>query len=113
MGAWGKLFSDKNKVTSTCTVKGADGVTRTVKSVIGATGLSDADFADAVKAGGATLTESVKSVKDDGSEVQFKNTIKPGDITTGEAYGAVADLLGVAAPAEKPGRKAADAPAAK
>jgi hypothetical protein len=100
-GAWGKLFSDKNKVTSTCTVKGADGVTRTVKSVIGATGLSDADFADAVKAGSATLTESRKSLKDDGSEVQLKNTIKPGDITTGEAYAAVADLLGLAAPAEK------------
>lgn len=101
MSKWSKLFGNKNIVTSTCTVKGGDGTTRTVKAVVGATGLGSEAFCDAVKAGGATLTESRKEVNDAGDEVQYKNTIKPGDITTGEAYGAVADLLGVAAPAPK------------
>ena len=111
MSAWRKLFGNKNIVTTTHTVKSADGVTRSVKPVVGATGLTDADLADAVKAGGATLTESVKGVNDRGEEFTRKNTIKPGDITTGEAAAAVADLLGVA-PATKGKGKDAPAPAA-
>ena len=69
-----------SKVTSTVSVKGTDGVTRTARLNVGATGLTDAAFAEAAKHG-ATLSESLKEALPDGGVKTKKNTIKADDIT--------------------------------
>jgi hypothetical protein len=102
MGAWNKLFSNKNIVSSSCTVKSADGVVRTIKPTIGTAGLSDDDFLEACRAGSATLGEQLKELNDRGEEKNKRRTIKPGDITGKEAADAAADIMGVSVPTPKP-----------
>jgi hypothetical protein len=95
MGAWSKLFADRNKVTTTRAIKGTDGVTYAIKPSVGAVGTSRDAVAEAVCIGGATLVEMAKETDEHGNEHTTRNTVKPEQMTTREAYGAVCDKLGI------------------
>jgi hypothetical protein len=110
MSKWNKLFSDRNKVSTTATVKGNDGITRTVKPVAGATGLSNAAIVEAVRIAGATVSESLKEINDAGEEVNKRNTVKPGDYSPAQFADGAGELLGVSV-APTPAPKAPKAPA--
>lgn len=94
MGAWDKVFADRSKVSSTVSIKHLDGTTSAVKLVMGAGGLSDADFAEAARSG-ATLSMSCKTTLPNGDVKTKKNTVKSEDIAPKEAHAAVCDLLSV------------------
>jgi hypothetical protein len=97
MGAWSKLFSDKNRVKSSFSVKDAAGRTHTIVPVFGAGGKSGEDFADVVREGGATFAQSWKDQLPDGREGTRKDTVKAPDTTPAEADAVARDLLGLPA----------------
>ncbi|HYH66340.1 MAG TPA: hypothetical protein VD866_16730 [Urbifossiella sp.] len=102
MGAWSKLFADRNRVTTTRTIKTPDGVTYGIKPGVGAVGVSREAVAEAVRIGGATLTELGKETDEDGTEHTTRNTVKPENTTKEEAHNAVCDILRITPPAEVP-----------